>query len=130
MPPPTAHSASTDLMPGKDKTRMGAKAAVTPEYVIYNVNRATTAKRGADWFRYGTMRDKTDALQLALELYRSEEFARVEVHETITDAATGNRKTRILKVHAVHGWMYKPVTVLLVACAILAACAASFTFLP
>ncbi len=102
-------------------TSLSTQNAVTArEYVIYNVTRATTAKRGADWFRYGTMQDRQEAMQMAQELFSSREFERVEVHETVSDRKTGSRTTRVVKTFA-SGIAAGPVVWLMVGCFMMAA---------
>ncbi|MES2728756.1 MAG: hypothetical protein V4621_01495 [Pseudomonadota bacterium] len=66
-------------------------------YTIYNVTPAPRGKKGAEWFRYGVLQDRTEAVQIARELFSSQEFARVEVHETKMLPAGGSRKSRRIK---------------------------------
>lgn len=106
------------------------RQGVAREYVIYNVAKATTAKRGADWFRYGTLADRKEAMQMAEELFSSREFDRVEVHETVSDRKTGSRTTRVVKTFASR-MAAGPVVWLVAGCLLMAAALVlTFALLP
>ncbi len=77
---------------------MHPSPAVT--YTIYNIIPRSHGKKGAAWFRYGTLQDRNDALQMAQELFASREFTRVEVHET--RRTLDQPKSRVLKVFTQH----------------------------
>lgn len=130
MPPDIASTTQTmPLIQGGGTMRDNSKTTLKTEYVIYNVSPPTTAKRGAEWFRYGTMSDKDEAIQIARELYASGEFARVEVHEART-LQNGQRDTHVLRVLSAKPWLLRPIGLLAMGCAVLAIALIGFTFWP
>lgn len=90
-----AHRISAKRQPESGKRNEHGSA--DREYVIYNYAFPTSERKGADWYRYGAIKNRVEAEQLAADLYDSAEFACVEVHEMHEDRKTGARQSRLVR---------------------------------
>ncbi len=68
-------------------------------YTIYTITPAPSADRGAAWARYGVLQSRDDAIQIAKDLFGSDEFARVEVHETRLASFGTRQRSHLYKAY-------------------------------